>query len=74
MAGKKTKIALSDKLNMDNVVKVTYTTSKKSVATVNKNGTVKAKRPGKVTVKAKVALRNGKTKTVKMTLTVKKKN
>lgn len=40
----------------------------------SKNGTVKAKRPGKVTAKAKVALRNGKTKTVKMTLTVKKKN
>ena len=40
----------------------------------SKNGTVKAKKPGKVTVKAKVALRNGKTKTVKMTLTVKKKN
>lgn len=72
-AGKKTKIALSDKLNMDNVAKVTYTTSKKSVATVNKNGTVKAKKAGKVTVKAKVTLKNGKTKTVKMTLTVKKK-
>lgn len=72
-AGKKTKIALSDKLNKDNVAKITYTTSKKSVATVNKNGTISAKKAGKVTIKAKVTLKNGKTKTVKMTVTVKPK-
>lgn len=70
-AGKKTKITLDDGLNMDNVAKITYTSSKKSVATVNKNGTIVAKKAGKVTVKATVTLKNGKTKTVKMTITVK---
>ena len=48
-----------------------YSSSKKSVATVNKNGTVAAKQSGKVTIQAKVLLKNGKTKTVKMTVTVK---
>lgn len=69
--GKKTAIQLNNKLNMDNVEKVTYSTSKKSVATVNKNGTVATKQSGKVTIQAKVLLKNGKTKTVKMTVTVK---
>ena len=59
------------KLDMDNVEKITYSTSKKSVATVNKNGTVTTKKSGKVTIRAKVLLKNGKTKTVKMTVTVK---
>lgn len=69
--GKKTKITLDDGLDMNNVAKITYKTSKKSVATVNKNGTITAKKAGKVTVKATVTLKNGKTKTVKMTITVK---
>lgn len=69
--GKKTVIQLSSKLDMDNVEKINYSTSKKSVATVNKNGTVTTKNSGKVTIQAKVLLKNGKTKTVKMTVTVK---
>ena len=69
--GKKTAIQLNSKLNMDNVEKINYSTSKKSVATVNKNGTVTTKQPGKVTIQAKILLKNGKTKTVKMTVTVK---
>lgn len=69
--GKKTAIQLNSKLDMDNVEKITYSTSKKSVATVNKNGTVTTKKSGKVTIQAKVLLKNGKTKTVKMTVTVK---
>lgn len=68
--GKKTAIRLNSKLDMDNVEKITYSTSKKSVATVNKNGTVTTKKTGKVTVSAKVLLKNGKTKTVKMTVKV----
>ena len=56
---------------MDNVAKITYKTSKKSVATVNSNGTVTARKEGKVTIKAIVTLNNGKKKTVRMNLTVK---
>lgn len=69
--GKKTRIILDDGLNMNNVARITYKTSKKSVAIVSKNGTISAKKTGKVTVKAIVTLKNGKTKTVKMTITVK---
>lgn len=72
-AGKKTKITLDDGLNMDNVAKITYSSSKRSVATVNKNGTITAKKAGKVTIKATITLKNGATKTVKMTVTVKNK-
>jgi len=57
---------------MENVKKITYTSSKKSVVTVNKNGTIVAKKAGKAVVKVKVTLKNGKTKTVKMTIKVKK--
>lgn len=71
-AGKKTKFTMSSALDMDNVAKITYKTSKKSVATVNKNGTITTKKAGKVIVTAKVTLNNGKTKTIKMTFTVKK--
>ena len=69
--GKSTKIQMSSKLNMDNVKKITYTTTKKSIATVNKNGKISAKKKGTVTVKATVTLKNGKKKTVSMKITVK---
>jgi hypothetical protein len=69
---KTTKIALKNSLNMANVKKITYTTSKKSVAKVSKTGKITAKKAGKAVVKAKVTLKNGKTKTVKMTVKVKK--
>lgn len=69
--GKKTALKLSSKLNMDNVAKITYTSAKKSVATVNKNGTITAKNSGSVVIIATVTLKNGKTKTVKMKIKVK---
>lgn len=69
--GKKTSIALSNKLNMSNVESITYSTDSKSVATVSKKGTVTAKGKGTTTIKATVTLKNGKTKTVKMKVTVK---
>lgn len=68
--GKKTALKLSSKLNMDNVAKITYTSAQKSVATVNKNGTITAKNSGSVVIIAKVTLKNGKTKTVKMKIKV----
>lgn len=68
--GKTTKFKLDSKLNQNNVKKVTYKTSKKSIATVNKNGKIKANRKGTVKIKAIVTLKNGKTKTVSMKIVV----
>ena len=68
--GKTTEFKLDSKLNQNNVKKVTYKTSKKSIATVNKNVNIKANRKGTVTIKATVTLKNGKTKTVSMKIVV----
>ena len=69
---KTAKMALKNTLDMDNVRSIKYTVSKKSVATVTKKGIVKAKRSGTAVVRAKVTLKNGRTKTVKMKINVKK--
>lgn len=69
--GKKTQIQLSSALDMDNVKSITYKTSKKSVATVSKSGQITTNKKGTVTIKAIVTLKNGKKKTVSMTLKVK---
>ena len=69
--GKATTLALSSELNKNNVKKITYKSSKKSVATVNKKGKITAKKKGTAFVKATVTLKNGKTKTVSMKITVK---
>ena len=68
--GKTTEFKFDSELNQNNVKKVTYKTSKKSIATVNKNGKIKANRKGTVTIKAIVTLKNGKTKTVSMKIAV----
>lgn len=69
--GKSTKIQLNSKLNMNNVKKISYTSTKKSIASVNKSGKISAKKKGTATVKATVTLKNGKKKTVSMKITVK---
>lgn len=69
--GKNTSFTLSSKADKANIKSITYTTTKKSVATVSKSGKITAKGTGTVTVKAKVALKNGSTKTIKMTVKVK---
>ena len=69
--GQKTTMALSSALDKSNVSKITYSSSKSSVAKVDKNGKVTAKKAGTATIKAKVTLKNGKTKTVTMKVTVK---
>lgn len=69
--GKSANFTLSSKANQDNIKSVSYTTSKKSVATVNKSGKITAKGKGIVSIKAKVTLKNGETKTIKMTIKVK---
>lgn len=69
--GKKTTVKLSNKLDMDNVAKITYTSSDKSTVKVDKNGNIIAKKKGNVTVKVKVTLKDGTTKTVKVKVKVK---
>ena len=68
--GKKTNFTLSRKADKENIKSITYTTSKKSVATVNKNGKITTKGKGSATVKAIVTLKNGDKKTIKMTIKV----
>ena len=68
---KATEFPWSNKLNMENVEKITYTSSKKSVITVNKNGKITAKKKGTAKVKAVVTLKDGTVKTVTMQVIVK---
>ena len=68
--GKKIAVQMSSKLDMDNVKKITYSTSKKNVATVSASGKVTAKNAGTAVIKAKVTLMNEKTKTVTMKVKV----
>ena len=68
---KTTKFPWSKKLNMENVDKIPYTSSKKSVVTVNKNGKITAKKKGTAKVKAVVTLKDGTKKTVTMKVKVK---
>lgn len=68
---KTTKFPWSKKLNMENVDKITYTSSKKSVVTVNKNGKITAKKKGTAKVTAVVTLKDGTKKTVTMKVKVK---
>jgi hypothetical protein len=69
--GKTTTIALASGVNKKNIKKITYTTGKKSVATVDKTGKITAKKKGTVTIKAKVTFVDGSTKTIKETVKVK---
>lgn len=68
---KSAKFPWSKKLNMENVDKIVYTSSKKSVVTVNKNGKITAKKKGTAKVKAVVTLKDGTKKTVTMKVKVK---
>lgn len=55
--GKTTKAKLHSGLNMNNVKKITYASTKKSVAKVDKNGKITAKKAGTATIKATVTLK-----------------
>jgi hypothetical protein len=70
-AGKTANVTISKKLNTSNVKSITYTTSKKSIASVSKSGKVTAKSAGTATIKAKVTFKNGSVKTLKLKVTVK---
>ena len=52
--------------------KVTYKSSNKAIATVNRKGVVKAKRPGRVTITVKAKSKNIKTKRIKIRVIPKK--
>lgn len=69
--GKTANFVMSKKLNMANVAKITYSSSESSVAKIDKNGKITAKKAGTAIVKAKVTLKNGKTKTISMKVKVK---
>ena len=69
--GKTANFVMSKKLNMANVAKITYSSSDSSVAKIDKNGKITAKKAGTAIVKAKVTLKNGKTKTISMKVKVK---
>ena len=69
---KTVKMALKNTLKMANVKSIQYTVSKKSVAKVNQKGVITGKKAGTAVVKAKVTLKNGRTKTVRMKIIVKK--
>ena len=55
----------------DNVSKITYSSGKKSVATVSKTGEITTKKKGTVTIKATVTIKDGSKKTVYTKVTVK---
>lgn len=72
VATKKTTVfKWNKKLNMENVAKITYKSSKKSVVFVNKNGKITGKKKGTGKVTAEVTLKDGTKKTVKMKVKVK---
>lgn len=72
VATKKTTVfKWNKKLNMENVAKITYKSSKKSVVSVNKNGKIIGKKKGTGKVTAEVTLKDGTKKTVRMKVKVK---
>ena len=72
VATKKTTVfKWNKKLIMENVAKITYKSSKKSVVSVNKNGKITGKKKGTGKVTAEVTLKDGTKKTVKMKVKVK---
>lgn len=68
--GKFTIFSFDRKLDDQNVKKITYTSSDKQIVKVSKSGKITASKKGTATIKAKVTLLNGKTKTVRMTIKV----
>lgn len=70
--GKSKKFPFVSDFNPDKVKSVTYSSTNSKVAKVNKNGEITGKKKGTVTIKAKITLHTGKTKTVKVKVVVKK--
>lgn len=68
--GKTASMAFNSGMNTANIKKITYVSSKKSVAEVSADGKITAKKAGSATVRAKVTLKNGSVKTVFMKIKV----
>lgn len=69
--GKQKKVSLAATLNMDNVKSISYQSSNKKVASVNKKGTIKSNKKGTASIRVTVTLNNGKTKVLKLKVKVK---
>ena len=68
--GKTTVFTLGSDANTESIKSIAYTSNKPAVATVSKKGKITAKKVGTATIRAEVKLKNGKTKIVKMKVTV----
>lgn len=66
-----TSFKLDEKLNLENVSTIKYSTSDKQVVKVSKAGKITGKNTGTADIKATITLINGKTKTVRMKIKVK---
>ena len=64
LAQRTIKADLSKLVDMSNVKKITYSSENGNTVKVSKTGTIQAKKSGNATVKVKVTLKNGSTKTV----------
>lgn len=71
--GKKAAISLSKKLDKENVAKITYRSTKKSVVTITKNGKATGKKKGTAVIEITVVLNDGTKKVIKTKVTVKNK-
>ena len=72
--GKRTLFQIESGMSWDNVDRVTYSTGNPKVARVNADGRITGLKPGKAIIKAVVRLKNGKSKVIRMTVTVNEKN
>ena len=68
--GERAAFDLAQALNMQNVKKITYATTKKNVVVISKSGEMTAKQKGIVVIQAEVTLKNGTRKTITMTVIV----
>lgn len=71
--GKKAAISLSKKLDKENVAKITYRSTKKSVVTITKNGKATGEKKGTAVIEITVVLNDGTKKVIKTKVTVKNK-
>ena len=69
--GKKAAISLSKKLDKENVAKITYRSTKKSVVTITKNGKATGKKKGTAVIEITVVLNDGTKKVIKTKVKVK---
>lgn len=69
--GKKAAISLNKKLDKENVAKITYRSTEKSVVTITKNGKATGKKKGAAVIEITVVLNDGTKKVIKTKVTVK---